>query len=40
MIYDNIVAIEEIERLMGTTGNLNKENDNVAFGMGILSVVM
>ena len=40
MIFDNIASIEEIERLMTTTGNLNRENDNVAFGLGILSAIM
>jgi hypothetical protein len=40
MIYDNIVAIEQIDRLMGATGSLNRENDNVSFGLGVLAVVM
>lgn len=40
MIYDNVVAIEEIERIMGTVGTLNMENDNVNFGLGVLKVIM
>lgn len=40
MIYDNIVAIEEIERVMGTVGKLNHENDNTNYGLGVLKVIM
>jgi hypothetical protein len=40
MIYDNVVAIEEIERVMASSGGLNRENDNVNFGLGVLGVVM
>ena len=40
MIYDNLVAIEEIERLMATRpGSLNSDNDNAMFGLGILNSV-
>lgn len=40
MIYDNVVAIEEIERVMAAAAGLNRENDNVNFGLGVLAVVM
>jgi hypothetical protein len=41
MIYDNMVVIEEAERLMATQGNsLKSDNDNVRFGLGVLNVVM
>ena len=40
MIMDNLVAIDEIERLMSTRpGTLNSENDNVMFGLGMLKAV-
>jgi hypothetical protein len=41
MIYDNLVVIEEIEKLMATrVPQLNADNDNVMFGQGILAVVL
>jgi hypothetical protein len=39
MIYDNLVAIGEIDRLMERTHALKSENDNVMFGMGVLGVI-
>ena len=39
MIYDNIVACEEAERLFSEAkGKLKQENDNVLFGFGVLTV--
>jgi hypothetical protein len=39
LVYDNLVAIDEIQRLLGLTNALKKENDNVVFGMGVLNVI-
>ncbi len=41
MIFDNLVIMDEAEKLMGSKGNqLKNENDNVMFGLGVLSVIM
>ena len=40
MIMDNLVAIDEIERLMALRpGALNSDNDNFMFGLSILNAV-
>jgi hypothetical protein len=40
MIYDNLVACEEAERLAEEAkARLKQENDNVIFGVGVLGVV-
>ena len=41
MIYDNVVACDEAERLVSEAkSRLKQDNDNVLFGLGVLSVVI